>query len=367
MWIRFAVTLLSVLLLMVEQPALLNNPMYWVVAGLLLGGVTSERIWRNAFWLYLFMILLVCGFALYMSLRLMVWLLPLLFMFFHSWTEQATGRSITSLGLLVAFSAALNSESLVERLFLCAFVFFVVWCVLRTHRTQRLLIEKNNGIDELMYEYKKLKRQISKEEDALKQAERARIARDVHDSVGHQLTGLIMQLQMIEMQARQDVPQISQAKEMARAALQEMRQAVQALENDEKKGVQMIIQLIRKLEAESHVRVSFATKSGALSVPLTDEQSVALYRFVQEGLTNAMRHAYARKIDVTFDVAAEQTYVVTMKNAVYEEKKVVEGFGLTQLRNRFENLGGTFHTRCTDHTFFVEGTFPLKTNGGSSR
>lgn len=367
MWMRFTVTWLFVLLLIVEQPTLLNKPMYWVVAGLLLAGVTSERIWRNPFWLYLSMILLTCGFAMYTNIRFLVWLLPLLFIFFHSWTEQATERSITALGLFVALSVVVHSEALVESLFLCTFVFFVVWCILHAHRVQRLLIEKNNGIDELMYEYKKLKRQISEEEDALKQAERTRIARDVHDSVGHQLTGLIMQLQMIEMQASDDVPQISQAKEMARAALQDMRQAVQALESDEKKGVSMIIQLIRKLEAESHVRVSFTTKSGALSVPLTDEQNVALYRFVQEGLTNAMRHAYARKVDVVFAVAAGQTYVVTMSNAVYEEKKVVEGFGLTQLRDRFENLGGTFRTRCTDRTFLVEGTFPLKKSRGNNK
>lgn len=367
MWIRFALTLLFVLLLMVEQPVLLSNPMYWVMAGLLLGGVTSERIWRNSFWLYFFMILSICGFAMYTSAQFIVWLLPLLFMFFYSWTEQATERRIMTLGLLVALSVVVTSDSLMERLFLCAFVFFVVWCILHAHRAQRLLTEKNNGFEELSYEYKKLKRQISKEADALKQAERTRIARDVHDSVGHQLTGLIMQLQMIDMQTHEAIPQISQAKEMARAALQHMRHAVQALESDEKKGVSMIIQLIRKLEAESHVRVSFTTKAGALSVPLTDEQSVALYRFVQEGLTNAMRHAYARKVNVIFALEAEQTYVVTMSNTVGEEKKVVEGFGLTQLRNRFENLGGTFRTRCTDHTFLVEGTFPLSQNGGDHR
>ena len=359
MWIRYVVTLLGVLLFTVEQPTLLSAPVYWLVAGLLLGGVTSESIWKKPFWLYLLMTILICGFALYSGLQLIVWLLPLLFMFFYSRTRRAAEKGIAALGFVTAISAVVNSEALSTGIFLCAFIVFAMWYMLYTYRVQQLLTEKSNGIDELAYEYKKLKRQIAKEEDALKQAERARIARAVHDSVGHPLTSLIMQLQMIDMQSDEVDPQISQAKDMARKALQEMRQAVQSLENDEKKGVQMIIQLIRKLEAESQVRISFTTKPGALSVPLTDDQSVALYRFVQEGLTNAMRHAYARRVDVVFRVAAEQAYVVTMTNTVYEEKKVIEGFGLTQLRHRFENLDGTFHVQCVNKTFTVEGTFPL--------
>lgn len=360
MWVRYAVTFLVVMLLTAEQPPLLHDPVFWGVTGVLLLGVTSEPIWRRPFWLYFLLTAVVCAFATYAEPMLIVWLLPLSFIFFYSRNEQASGRGIAALGLISSLGVVVSHDVWTMRLFVCAYLIFTVWCLFHYYRSQRLLREKDRGIDELTYEYKKLKRQLSLEEEALKQAERVRIARNVHDSVGHRLTGLIMQLQMLEMQADHDASQIAQAKETARSALQDMRQAVQSLESDEKKGVQMIIQLIRKLEAETHVRVSFTTKSGALSVPLTDEQSVALYRFVQEGLTNAMRHAYARKAAVTFEVAGGQTYIVTMTNPVQERIQVVEGFGLTQLRQRFEHLGGTFCARCSARTFRVEGTFPLK-------
>lgn len=359
MLIRFGATLLLLLLLLIENPDLLVSPFYWLTSGLLLGGVTSEKLWKKMLALYLLLIIIVFVFTLFTGSQFIILLLPLLFMFFYLRTGKATRLGMSVLGLFTAIFPFFNSISYIISLFLCLFVLLVSWVMLYHLHTQQLLEEKSNGIEELSYEYKKLKRQIAREEDALKQAERVRIARDVHDSVGHQLTGLIMQLQMIEMKSSGIDPQISQAKNMAREALEDMRQAVRTMENEEKKGVPMIIQLIRKLEAESQTRISFTTKAGALSVSLTDEQSVSLYRFVQEGLTNAMRHAYAKRVDVVLHVAAEQTYVVTMTNNVYKNNKVVEGFGLIQLRQRFEHLGGSFRVQCTDGIFLVEGKFPL--------
>lgn len=64
--------------------------------------------------------------------------------------------------------------------------------------------------------------------------------------------------------------------------------------------------LIRKLEAESHILVQFTIKQGVLSVSLSNEKSVALYRIIQEALTNAMRHAQAREVKIILGKSAKE-------------------------------------------------------------
>ncbi|WP_353626296.1 histidine kinase, partial [Bacillus sp. JCM 19041] len=97
--------------------------------------------------------------------------------------------------------------------------------------------QQENRLDDFAYEHRILKQQLLQEEDTAKQEERTRIARNVHDSVGHQLTALMMQLQMAELNDSHDKTYISDAKQTARLALEEMRNAVKALEKEEVRGV----------------------------------------------------------------------------------------------------------------------------------
>ncbi|WP_059104564.1 sensor histidine kinase [Shouchella shacheensis] len=362
MWIRFITTIALTLFPLISEPYLFTSPIYWVLAGLLVAGVMSEPLWRKPFWLYVALLLLIAVGDWMIVLGPFILPLVLFLLYLHSQTRNDVKGGMGTLTVGALLIAFLVRSTLEEFGLYAVMVLLLTVFAVRANQSLKLALEKSEGLDELTYEYKKLKRQVLEEEDALKQAERARIARDVHDSVGHQLTNLVMQLQMTEMK-RED-PDIAKAKEMARESLQEMRQAVQALQSEEKKGVAMIIQLIRKLEAESHVRISFSTKAGALSVPLGDEQGAALYRLVQEGLTNAVRHAYSRKVDVVFAVLGERKYVASIENATHNEKTFREGFGLSQLRARFEQLDGSFQVQNKEGRFYVEASFPLRRING---
>src|SRR5690625_2772732 len=121
------------------------------------------------------------------------------------------------------------------------------------------------------------------EEDAKKENNK-RIAREIHDSVRHQLTALIMKLEMLHIQKPN--PEFAELKEMANKSLAETRQAVQTLRDTDSSGITAVIQLIRKLEAESQLLIQFTLKEGVLSVPLSNEHGVVLYRVMQEALTN---------------------------------------------------------------------------------
>jgi len=212
-------------------------------------------------------------------------------------------------------------------------------------------------------EYRLLKRQVAENEEVARVEERNRIARDIHDSVGHQLTALMMQLAVAEQSAKesQDVSGIlAQSKQLARESLDGMRKAVKALQGEEEKGIASVIHLIRKLEAESRMRVQLTTKTGVLSVPLTNEQNIAIYRFVQEGMTNAMRHGSSREIAVTVEIIGEHSLQIAVVNKIDGPLQIVEGFGMENMRKRLEALQGRMVRVVTDGDFTIKGIFPLK-------
>ncbi|MCM3381114.1 sensor histidine kinase [Shouchella rhizosphaerae] len=356
-WVRVAFIFAGIVIWPLSDKTQLVEPLFWLTSGLILGGLLSEPLWRRPMWLYSLLTAIACVYILLAGMDA-AWLVPILlavYPFARTSSGQWQAGALPS--ALVAASILCSPTGIAATfvwLLTTVILFYMMWQFALWQRQNRQQQEK---IDELQYEQKQLRRRFLEHEDAAKQRERTRIARDVHDSVGHQLTALMMQLQVAEMKVQD--PVIAEAKQTARTALAEMRSAVRALESEEERGVAMIIRLIRKLEAEGHVRVTFTTEAGALSVPLSEEQNVALYRFVQEGLTNAMRHSYAKEIDVHLAVVGKRTYVATLKNEA-EPEAVREGFGLTQLRNRFEQLHGWFRASNEDGMFIVEGAFPIE-------
>ena len=121
-----------------------------------------------------------------------------------------------------------------------------------------------------------------------------------------------------------------------------------------------MIHLIRKLEAESQMRVQLTTKTGVLSQPLSNEHNIALYRFVQEGITNAMRHGSSKEISITLEIIGEHSFQVKVENKTEVTIPVEEGFGLQNMRKRMEGLNGRMEREVTEGYFTVKGIFPLK-------
>lgn len=237
--------------------------------------------------------------------------------------------------------------------------YFWVYIWQRTNKSYVLLKLEH---DELQNNYRKLKRQVVITEKNVRQEERNQIAREIHDSVGHRLTALLMQLEVIRLQTREEssLEKINHLKSLAQASLKETREAVKALKSEETTGLTAVIQLIRKLEAESHLQVAFNIKSGALSFPLTNKQSIALYRAVQEALTNMMRHSNSREAEIEFSTIGGSFFRFQISNPQKEKVELVEGFGLTAMRERIEQLNGRLNISQFESKFTLTGTFPME-------
>lgn len=249
----------------------------------------------------------------------------------------------------------LYSDRIVEMIIVCCFFYFLIVS------TNRMALEKNEQheiYDQVLGEYRKLKRMNLVADKNARLEERTKIARDIHDSVGHRLTALIMKLKVLSI--RDEKMDYSELKQMAQDSLDETRQAVKALQGEEHEGLATVVHLIRKLEAESHILVQFTIKQGVLSVQTSNEKSVVLYRAIQEAMTNAMRHAQSREVQVTLGKSATGAILFEITNKIYDARSYEFGFGLKNMQERLNKVCGTLHVYQTEKKFVVMGTIPVE-------
>lgn len=267
------------------------------------------------------------------------------------------------IGLVLLAGALLHSlagDSGISPFFILLYALLLSAALLFFKRSYILEDELQERNEALLSEYRKMKRRLLTDEQAARQEERTQIARDIHDSVGHKLTALLMQLEVFRLQADGDAAgQLGDLKALAKESLEETRSAVKTLKHDEAGGVTAIIGLIRKLEAESFLRIQFAVKHGALSAPLGNEQMVIVYRAVQEALTNVMRHSSAREAEIVFEAPGGSIFRFTVSNKTEDTSTFREGFGLSSMRERVEQAGGEFKAGPENGLFVVKGSLPL--------
>lgn len=217
---------------------------------------------------------------------------------------------------------------------------------------------KRQLYDQLLTEYRLLKRMSVEQEQLVRAEERTKIARDIHDSVGHKLTSLLMQLEVMSIQNKTD--SIQEAKQLARESLEETRYAVRQLKSAETTGIQSVIQLIRKLEMESRLHIRFTLEKGVLSLPLSNKQSIVIYRVLQESLTNAMKYSHSKEVEVVLGVNSLQNVQFAVKNKMMTDKPIIKGFGLNNMEERLKEIGGELTIVRTEQHFILRGSFPMK-------
>ncbi|MFB5660269.1 sensor histidine kinase [Alteribacillus sp. HJP-4] len=210
----------------------------------------------------------------------------------------------------------------------------------------------------LLSEYRSMKRRLVSEEELTRRDERIQVGRDIHDSVGHKLTALLMQLEVLRLKDQPAAAKdIDELKTLAQESLDDTRSAVKALKQKETGGVAAILRLIRKLESESFIRVNFSVKQGALSAPLSNDQSIAVYRAVQEALTNIMRHSRAKEANIVFEAPGRSIFRFEITNSLEEKVTLKEGFGLRSMRERIEQTGGELDIIHNSSQFIIRGKF----------
>lgn len=207
---------------------------------------------------------------------------------------------------------------------------------------------------ELMEAYHKLEELSKEKEKAAVLEERNRIARDMHDTLGHRLTSLIMQIEMAKRCLGAEPDRAGELMEGcaqgARDALAGTRHALKALKGTEHYGMDGILSMVDRFRRDTGIDVA----TDISQTDLAPEESEALFRVIQESITNAARHGSASQI--TIEVKRDGDTITFSIKDNGKGGEYGEGFGITNMRRRIEELGGTLRT-SSGNGFTVSGRF----------
>ena len=201
--------------------------------------------------------------------------------------------------------------------------------------------------------------------------ERNRLAREIHDTLGHTLTGIVMGADaasaLFDVDPAAAKKGIGTIARTAREGLEDVRRSVRALRPDalERRSLEEALEkLIHDFHLTTSAEIRFQQSAGPLRFAGDEEDT--LYRIVQEGMTNAVRHGHATRIDVLLTRRDDLLTVVIRDDGLGCEAPE-EGFGLRHMRERLGLLGGslTYGDRDLDSDdghrgFFIAVSLPVR-------
>lgn len=194
--------------------------------------------------------------------------------------------------------------------------------------------------------------------EAARGAERIRLAREIHDVLGHTLSALAVQLEGARLLLEREgaapaaVEAVARSHRLAREGLDEARRAVGTLRGDGLPGPDLLPGLVEGFAHDSGTEARLAVEGEPAD--LAPDARLALYRTAQEALTNVRRHARASRVDLRLrwePAGAELT--VENDGVAMGAEPPRAGYGLAGMRERAELLGGKLELGASDGRFRV--------------
>jgi len=182
-----------------------------------------------------------------------------------------------------------------------------------------------------------------------KAQERNRIARDIHDVLGHYLTVVHVQLEAAKTLFKREPETaraaVIKAQALTREGLSEVRRSV-ALLRDSRSTERPLLAAIEKLASECKADgIDAAVRLRGTPRPLPEPVEITLYRAAQEALTNVRRHARASRLDIELAFASGSGIRLRVEDDGVGSDLLNQGFGLVGLRERAASVGGTMSIR----------------------
>jgi len=195
---------------------------------------------------------------------------------------------------------------------------------------------------------------LEQEREAAMLEERARVAREIHDTIAQGLTGIIVQLGAAERALSAESPDAPQhlelAQKMAREALAEARRSIWNLRSPTLEHATLSDALQGVVARQTHSQTTFELRGEARTLSATIES--ALLRVCQEALINVEKHANATRAEVMLEFAPTQVCLSVRDDGIGFDDDVLQlpdsvmsGFGLLGMRERISALGGTLELK----------------------
>ncbi|KAB8330049.1 response regulator [Scytonema tolypothrichoides VB-61278] len=228
-------------------------------------------------------------------------------------------------------------------------VFARIETQLSLRQMQRMLQTQNERLQQAEAELRRAlvqERELNQRiEEMTALEERNRIARDIHDSLGHSLVALNIQMETA-LSLWKEAPQkayefLVEAKQLGSEALNAVRKSVADMRADPLQG-QLLEVAIATLAQEFHHTTGIAPQCHInLSMPFSNSVNTVVYRIVQEGLTNICKHAKATAVELQIQTTPTNLLLTLQDNGKgFYINGNQTGFGLQGMRERVVGVGG---------------------------
>lgn len=263
--------------------------------------------------------------------------------FFVAYAMLTTAVSVGSTALYELRESGQMQLPGIAELLLYGFVFALVLSE-RRQREQGLAFEKLTK--ELRYVNHQLNHSMALSESLASEAERRRIFGEIHDSLGHHLTGLILTLEAGKKLMSHDVETgktyWDKALQISRMALHSVRDLVSVKkESDfEFELTSRLKEMFREVQDLTGLKIDLNIKTR--DVGLSGKEQFSMYRIFQEAITNTLRHANADRAQITISGNKELLYFSYWDNGS-GTNRIEKGNGLKGMSRRISDIGGTIH------------------------
>lgn len=261
----------------------------------------------------------------------------------------------------------LGSKNILNSLNMMIFITYIILHIQKQFNEKNKILslnEKLNMTNEELRQANLLLKTYAKEvEKAAATRERNRLAREIHDTLGHSLTGIITGIEactaLIDAAPDATKMQLKVIADVARQGMTDVRRSVKALRPDALEKMHLadaLAQMIDEIQTATNVKIQYQC-SASLSCFSEDEEDI-IYRIVQESITNSMRHGKATNIQITISRNYNMLNLSIQDNGVGCDK-VEKGFGLHHMEERLALLNGSLSYNG-EHGFTLNAGIPIR-------
>lgn len=249
-------------------------------------------------------------------------------------------------------------------------IVFILFCI-DVIQEQQGIIEQVNALYEklthtnieLQRANEELKEYAVMKEKMGETKERNRLAREIHDTLGHTLTGISVGLDAclttIEVNPVATKKQLEIISKVTREGIGEVRRSVNQLRPDALERLNLASALEKMIEdmqcvTKADIRLNYKLKN----YPFGEDEETTIYRIVQESITNAIRHGKAEYIEISIE-KKEGAIHIQIQDDGRGCNKIKYGFGTKHMKERIQLLHGeiAFDGR---HGFLVKVVIPIR-------
>ncbi|HVW50435.1 MAG TPA: PAS domain-containing protein [Trinickia sp.] len=207
-------------------------------------------------------------------------------------------------------------------------------------------ISERKEVEQRLRESYDILRELTSRRETAREEERKRIARELHDELGQQLTALRMGASTLRIRFGPDNPalaeQVQKLLELADQTMQVVRNAVSSLRPGAlDAGISAALEWLTA-EFSRGTQIAYSLSVPDETLPLAEERAIALFRIVQESLTNVARHARARHVCVTLERVGDDCLLQVRDDGCGFDPVATRrrSFGLAGMKERMLMLGG---------------------------